>query len=271
MSSRPPSIKHRNIMNYHTMLASTLSTSPGSFYTPNDTPHLRPQHEQDDFFSRLDTADLPQQQQQQQQYNDSRITARSNSSDTLNTQEQQLQQQHQHHCSCSRQVTFQTSKNDETEDEDDEQQPLLSRRDKKKAQTSWLETINNEFSRISASLYLENTGSVARDHLANERTYLAWVRTSLSTISVGVGITQLFRLDRAVEHDPNLQTWGRPVGLIFIGMSMLFLCFAFIRYFHSQTTMTKGYFPASRGIILSTSAVTFFSMVLLLIAVLFKR
>ncbi|CEG80659.1 hypothetical protein RMATCC62417_14962 [Rhizopus microsporus] len=40
---------------------------------------------------------------------------------------------------------------------------------------------------FSTSLYLENTLAVARDHLANERTFLAWVRTSLSTISAGVG------------------------------------------------------------------------------------
>ncbi|KAI9310754.1 hypothetical protein BX666DRAFT_1818897, partial [Dichotomocladium elegans] len=114
---------------------------------------------------------------------------------------------------------------------------------------------------------LENSGSVARDHLANERTFLAWLRTSLSTISVGIGITQLFRLDRAVEHDSQLRTWGRPVGLIFILMSILFLFFAFVRYFHCQATMVKGYFPASRGIVLFTAASTFLSMVALLFAV----
>lgn len=36
-------------------------------------------------------------------------------------------------------------------------------------------------------LILENSGSVARDHLANERTFLAYVRTSLSIASTGVG------------------------------------------------------------------------------------
>ncbi|KAL8290419.1 hypothetical protein RQP46_002677 [Phenoliferia psychrophenolica] len=51
---------------------------------------------------------------------------------------------------------------------------------------------------------LENKGSVARDHLANERTYLAWLRTSLSLASIGIAITQLFRLNAsAVSTDPN--------------------------------------------------------------------
>ncbi|KAK4048170.1 asparagine-linked glycosylation protein [Microbotryomycetes sp. JL221] len=36
--------------------------------------------------------------------------------------------------------------------------------------------------------------SVARDHLALERTYLAWLRTSLALASIGIAITQLFRL-----------------------------------------------------------------------------
>lgn len=37
------------------------------------------------------------------------------------------------------------------------------------------------------TLTLENQGSVARDHLASERTFLAYVRTSLAIASTGVG------------------------------------------------------------------------------------
>lgn len=37
------------------------------------------------------------------------------------------------------------------------------------------------------SLRLQNSGSVARDHLASERTFLAYVRTSLAIVSAGVG------------------------------------------------------------------------------------
>jgi hypothetical protein len=37
------------------------------------------------------------------------------------------------------------------------------------------------------SITLVNEGSVARDHLASERTFLAYVRTSLAISSMGVG------------------------------------------------------------------------------------
>ena len=41
--------------------------------------------------------------------------------------------------------------------------------------------------RLQLALYLENSGSVARDHLALERTFLAYMRTSLLLASAGVG------------------------------------------------------------------------------------
>ena len=44
------------------------------------------------------------------------------------------------------------------------------------------------------SVKLKNEGAVARDHLANERTFLAWLRTSLAFASIGVAVTQFFRL-----------------------------------------------------------------------------
>jgi uncharacterized membrane protein YidH (DUF202 family) len=44
---------------------------------------------------------------------------------------------------------------------------------------------------------VENRGSTARDHLANERTFLAWVRTALGLVGLGV---ILERLGAGNEH-----------------------------------------------------------------------
>ena len=49
----------------------------------------------------------------------------------------------------------------------------------------------------SPYLLLENSGSVARDHLASERTFLAYVRTSLASASAGVGESYASRLGNA--------------------------------------------------------------------------
>lgn len=39
----------------------------------------------------------------------------------------------------------------------------------------------------------ENHGSFGRDNLANERTFLAWIRTAMSFASVGIAVTHFFR------------------------------------------------------------------------------
>ncbi|KAH0606358.1 uncharacterized protein H6S33_004019 [Morchella sextelata] len=100
---------------------------------------------------------------------------------------------------------------------------------------------------------LENEGSTARDHLALERTFLAWLRTSLAFASIGVGISQLFRLNAAVQSSDlsegiiTLRHLGKPLGITFLATAIAVLLIGVHRYFESQGWLLRGKFPASRG------------------------
>ncbi|KAL4995109.1 hypothetical protein BDV10DRAFT_175463 [Aspergillus recurvatus] len=154
------------------------------------------------------------------------------------------------------------------------QQRQGSERDAKEPHAPWYSRLADRY----GSLELENKGSVARDHLALERTFLAWLRTSLAFASIGIAVTQLFRLSNTTTQSANgleltpqsvssilspdsdgstvvritdtsqrLRSLGKPLGTTFLGVAILILLVGFHRYFESQYWIIRGKFPASRG------------------------
>jgi uncharacterized membrane protein YidH (DUF202 family) len=107
----------------------------------------------------------------------------------------------------------------------------------------------SRYSKYLRSTAIANTGSVARDHLANERTFLSWTRTGLGFVALGVALAKLQALEAlspALTHDhgdlklPSAALVGSGAGCLSYGT---------IRYFRSMTLLQRGLFrPNIAGI-----------------------
>jgi len=80
-----------------------------------------------------------------------------------------------------------------------------------------------------------------RDHLALERTFLSYLRTSLAFSSLGVVVAQLFRL----QHSPTPNyafgffVLGKPLACICQGAAILTLCIGAFRSWRLQNAIIR--------------------------------
>lgn len=97
-----------------------------------------------------------------------------------------------------------------------------------------------------------NTSRI-RDHLANERTYLAWMRTAIALMGFGVLIAR-FRL----LQPPNLPTSGNgwKLGLMFSLVGLMTVLLSTKHYFGVRSDIDEDtYEPTDRWVILFSLAI----------------
>ncbi|AFZ48547.1 protein of unknown function DUF202 [Cyanobacterium stanieri PCC 7202] len=95
-----------------------------------------------------------------------------------------------------------------------------------------------------------------RDHLANERTYLAWMRTAVGLMGFGVVILRL----------PNFQPPEVPrlgiswkMGLLFASVGLITVLLSTIQYFSVRRAIDQDtYEPSDKIIILFSGAIALF-------------
>eukprot|EP01108_Squamamoeba_japonica_P005643 TRINITY_DN452_c0_g1_i1.p1 TRINITY_DN452_c0_g1~~TRINITY_DN452_c0_g1_i1.p1 ORF type:complete len:214 (+),score=23.52 TRINITY_DN452_c0_g1_i1:400-1041(+) len=85
---------------------------------------------------------------------------------------------------------------------------------------------------------IANDDSTARDHLANERTFLAWLRTSLACIALSVPLHELLRFSAT----PLLHFAGAGSLLLSTGL----LVFSARRYYTNAQLLRVGLFRYNR-------------------------
>ena len=102
--------------------------------------------------------------------------------------------------------------------------------------------------------------SATRDHLANQRTYLAWVRTAVTFVGLGFAIDRFLlddalgsvlgiammllgaammlpavlsyhRVERAIETGERIQpvSWSTPLAVIVVGGALVLVAFSLAR------------------------------------------
>ncbi|KAF2480810.1 hypothetical protein BDY17DRAFT_302434 [Neohortaea acidophila] len=96
---------------------------------------------------------------------------------------------------------------------------------------------------IFQSPTLQNTGSLARDLLASERTFLAWTRTGLGFIALGVALEKVeafAALSPTLLHLENSRT--KLAAGILVSSGSLCVAHGTQRYFSTMRELQRGVF-----------------------------
>ena len=91
----------------------------------------------------------------------------------------------------------------------------------------------------------------ARDHLANERTFLAWVRTGVATIVFGFAIGrfsigELLQIQGHKPTTPGITAW---LGMISIVGGVLLIVAGLMRYRKTRVQLDTGTFEPAGVIV----------------------
>lgn len=96
----------------------------------------------------------------------------------------------------------------------------------------------------------------ATEYLANERTFLAWIRTSLAIISLGFVVAKfsLWLRELAAQLAPRMQTSqmgaSMPIGVTMMALGGVLAVLAAWRYHVVNRAIENGIISADRGLVI---------------------
>jgi putative membrane protein len=102
----------------------------------------------------------------------------------------------------------------------------------------------------------------ATEHLANERTFLAWVRTSIAIVSLGFVVAKfdVWMRELAGSSATTPSHAGNPhaslvIGIVMMAIGGIFVALAARRYHRVTLDIERGEVRADRGLVLFVTAV----------------
>lgn len=110
------------------------------------------------------------------------------------------------------------------------------------------------------------------DHLANERTFLAWIRTSIALMGFGFVIVKFALFIRQISIAlgekaavPTGKGYSAIIGVIMVAFGAIMSMLAFIRYQNIEKQLNKNtYFPSKLLSLLLTLSIVIGSILLVL-------
>ena len=110
------------------------------------------------------------------------------------------------------------------------------------------------FSRLRTPV-LKNSGSTARDHLASERTFLAWLRTGLGFIAFGIAVERFSQFDLVPPSPPparadksksaNQKDQNEDLVLALLATGSGSIVYGTTRYFSNMRMLERGLYKPS--------------------------
>src|SRR5450756_1585471 len=91
-----------------------------------------------------------------------------------------------------------------------------------------------------------------RVHMANERTFLAWIRTSISIMAFGFVVEKFSLFVKQMgyylgkEISPPPQGYSPIIGIVLVGLGVMMGVLAFIRYKIVERQIDENTFKPSR-------------------------
>ncbi|CAA9892030.1 putative membrane protein [Candidatus Methylobacter favarea] len=109
------------------------------------------------------------------------------------------------------------------------------------------------------------------DHLANDRTFLAWVRTSIGIMAFGFVVVKFSLFVKQIAlllHKTNItpnRSYSEIVGIVLVGMGTVTVILAYIRYKKIEKQLRAGYYASSSLLITVLTACIFLVSILLIV------
>lgn len=117
----------------------------------------------------------------------------------------------------------------------------------------------------------ENNPNRTSDHLANERTFLAWIRTSVGIMAFGFVVSKfaLFMkqisivLDKPLE--PHSKGYSSSLGIVLVCIGIFTVLFSFLRYKHVEKQLDGNNYKSSSVLITAVAFIILLISILLVV------